>query len=532
MTDRRAPVRTMAMLVGVGLAVSACTTGGTAGSSGGATGSGGSAAAKTSAVSIALASDPTTLDPAKGSVAADFLMERMMFDTLVRQDDGGTVIPGLASSWKVTPTSATFTLQHGVSCSDGTALTATDVAKSLSRFADPATAAPAVGQVFGSNKPVITGDDQAGTVTVTLQTPWASMLNSLTIPQTSIVCPAGLANPQVLKDGLKGAGTGPYYSASASALKPGIGYALTARSGYTWGPKYQNAPAGTVPATVNMNVFASESTMANELLSGQLDYAGLTGPDTARFVGKSGYTVKGSPIVTMFAVFNERAGHATAKPAVRTAVAQALSQSAFNSAVTKGTGALINSIASSQVACVNTDKSLLTPYDAAAAKSALKGVKITVEGTNAVAAGAGNEYVQAALQAAGANVTLKNQDSATWSSDVLAGQGNWDVTVLPNLNLTNQMVVPASFFIGGPPPAGRNFGDIQNSAFTGAFQQANATTDPTAQCAAWQSAQAALLSSHDVVPLASVDAYSIYAKRIALLTPDGLFDPSTVRVAG
>ena len=530
MMNRRTTVRMTAMLVGVGLAVSACTTGSSTPGSG-STASGGTAATSSS-VAIAMSSDPTTLDPAKGSVAADFLMERMMFDTLVRQDNGGAVIPGLASSWKVTPTKATFTLQHGVTCSDGTALTATDVAKSLTRFADPATASPAASQVFGSNKPVITGDDQAGTVTVTLQTPWANMLNSLTVPQTGIICPAGLSNPQVLKDGLKGAGTGPYYLPSASALKPGISYKLTARPGYTWGPKYQGSGTGTVPATVNMDVFASETTAANEMLAGQVDYAGLTGPDTARFVGKSGYSIVNSPIVTMFAVFNERPGHATAKPAIRTAIAQALSQTAFNSAVTKGTGTLINSIVSPQVKCANTDKSLLTPYDPAAAKSALKGVKLTVDGTNAVAAGAGNEYVQAALQAAGANVTLKNQDSTTWSTDVLAGQGGWDVTVLPNLNLTNQMIVPASFFVGGTPPTGRNFGDIQDYGFTAAFQQAMSTTDPTAQCAAWQTAQAALLASHDVVPLASVDVHYITDKRVTALTPDGLFDPTTVRIAG
>ena len=66
------------MLVAASLAVAACTTG--------------SNATKTTGGqpprgSIALTADPTTLDPAKGTVAQDLLMERMLYHTLVQRDD-------------------------------------------------------------------------------------------------------------------------------------------------------------------------------------------------------------------------------------------------------------------------------------------------------------------------------------------------------------------------------------------------------------------------------------------------------------
>ena len=37
----------------------------------------------------------------------------------------------------------------------------------------------------------------------------------LALPQSGVICPAGLSDPGVLKGGLKGAGTGPYYLAAA-----------------------------------------------------------------------------------------------------------------------------------------------------------------------------------------------------------------------------------------------------------------------------------------------------------------------------
>ena len=49
----------------------------------------------------------------------------------------GQVVSGLAEKWRVGATSASFTLRRGVTCSDGTNLTASGVARSLSRASDP-----------------------------------------------------------------------------------------------------------------------------------------------------------------------------------------------------------------------------------------------------------------------------------------------------------------------------------------------------------------------------------------------------------
>ncbi|MBO2454029.1 ABC transporter substrate-binding protein [Actinomadura barringtoniae] len=503
-----------------GLAVSGCTTQSNGSSSGG---SGGGAKA-----SIAMASDPTTLDPQKGTVAADFLMARMLYDSLVRRDDGGKVVAGLATSWKATATKAEFTLRSGLTCSDGKPLTATQVATSISRFADPATGAVSAAQVFGpANKVTATGDDAGRTVTVSLANPWSDLLMGLTLPQAGIVCGTALDNPDLLKKGAKGAGTGPYYVATAT---PGSNYALAARDGYGWAPTFAKMPAGKPPENVDMRVVQSEATMANELQTGGLDYAGITGADSARFAGKPDFTLTPSPIVRMMIVFNERSGHPGADPKVRKAIAQALDRKAFNQAVTRGSGVLLTSIADSKVPCVSTDESLLTTSDPAAAKGVLKGVKVKVVGTNAVAAGAGNEYVQATLKAAGASVQLRNIDSATWGTDVLGNKGDWDLTVLPNLNLTNLLTTPASQLAGAEPPKGRNFGGVNNPGFVKGMGKAMATTDEAVKCGAWADAQKALLSANDVVPLAAANVFYISAKRVSGISPDGLFQPDMLRI--
>ncbi|MEV0096249.1 ABC transporter substrate-binding protein [Streptomyces sp. NPDC050738] len=506
--------------MGLGATATACTTSSGDGSTS-AKGDGGR-------VTAVMASDPTSLDPSKGTIAADFQMARMTYDSLVGRDDGGRIVSALAEKWSATATKAEFTLKSGITCTDGTKLTAADVAASLNRFGDPKNGAVAAAQVFGAGNTVTaTSDDASRKVTVQLKNPWSDLLFGLAMPQSGIICPAALKNPDLLKNGGKGAGTGRYYLTKA---QPGSVYNLTAHDGYTWGPAYAKQPAGTAPSSADMRVIQSEATMANELQTGTLDSAGFTGADAARFTGKAGFKMEPAPIVRMMVVFNERKGHPGADAKVRKAVAAALDRKAFNQAVTRGSGQLMTSIADAAVPCVSKDESLLTAYDTKAAAADLKGLKITVEGTNAVAGGAGNEYVQAALKAAGAKVTLRNVASATWGTEVLGNKGDWDLTVLPNLNLTNLLTTPASLMSGAEPPNGRNFGGIQNPDFDKAFGQALSTTDTAAKCAAWGTAQKSLLTRTDVVPLAAVNVYYVDGSRIVSAAPDGLYDPGTIRL--
>ena len=67
------------------------------------------------------------------------------YETLVYLAPDGEIRAGLAESWEETPTSVTYTLKEGITCGDGSELTATTVAENFSFVADPANQSPLLG---------------------------------------------------------------------------------------------------------------------------------------------------------------------------------------------------------------------------------------------------------------------------------------------------------------------------------------------------------------------------------------------------
>ena len=83
---------------------------------------------------IAIATEPGTLDPLYRPYRPDEQIARCFFDSLVLQDERQRLMPGLALSWRaVDDTTWEFRLRPGVHFSDGSELTAEDVAAALRR---------------------------------------------------------------------------------------------------------------------------------------------------------------------------------------------------------------------------------------------------------------------------------------------------------------------------------------------------------------------------------------------------------------
>jgi peptide/nickel transport system substrate-binding protein len=78
---------------------------------------------------------PTSWDPVTSSAGSDVQMHALVYDALTALDDTGNPVPYLAESWAYNDsgTRVTFTLRPGLAFSDGTALDADAVAKSLER---------------------------------------------------------------------------------------------------------------------------------------------------------------------------------------------------------------------------------------------------------------------------------------------------------------------------------------------------------------------------------------------------------------
>jgi peptide/nickel transport system substrate-binding protein len=138
-TQRRTPL-IIATALATAVTLAAC---GASGGSGGSSPSGSSSVSGQPVTGGTLTIDRTadifTFDPYNTQDDRSIFTEMEVYDRLVKLGaDGKTIEPELATSWTVAPggRSATFNLRSGVQFSDGTPMTADDVAYSLTRAAD------------------------------------------------------------------------------------------------------------------------------------------------------------------------------------------------------------------------------------------------------------------------------------------------------------------------------------------------------------------------------------------------------------
>jgi peptide/nickel transport system substrate-binding protein len=179
----------------------------------------------------AVVSGPISLDPAEATDSESAAVVRNVLDTLIFPNplDPGTFLPVLATRWQTENNGQryVFTIRRGVSFSDGTPLTAEDVAYSLQRvllqsseggpqglllapllgYESGDVAETLAGGTFAGNRAAllenttvqernavcvqiqqaIRGDPAAGTVTLDLVRPWAPLLATLSQPWAGIV---------------------------------------------------------------------------------------------------------------------------------------------------------------------------------------------------------------------------------------------------------------------------------------------------------------------------------------------------------
>ncbi len=530
------PVLTIAAVGALTLSLAAC----------GSSGPKGGTAASTpkyvngKTLTMVLSADPGSLDPDFTSLGVTYQVDQFLYDSLVNFDSKGNAEAGLAAKWTDSPTKATFTLRQGVTCSDGSALTASVVADNINFVADPANKSTRIG-VFVPPGAKATADDTTGTVTVTMTTPTAFLAR--TVGGLQIVCGNGMKDRGSLKEGADG--TGPYTLTNAA---PGTQYELTKRAGYTWGPGNYDASKPGLPAKVVLKVVANESTAANLLLSNQVNMAQIVGPDKQRLEAKSLFSQKVlAPLGELW--FNHKAGEPTSDETVRKALLQALDLKQLGQVVSGGSGTdPTGMVAFGMSPCSqNSVTGNLPSNDVAAAKSALDsagwtagsggvrtkgGKKLAITFDYPTSFGttmeSGAELVQKAWQAIGAQVTIKGLTTAQIGQQILAAQGQWTSGIIPlGVPLPSQLVP----FLSGPgAPNGSNFSDIQNSDYSADVQKA-ATASGTAGCPDWAAAEAALFQHADVAPFVN-SAVPIFAQGATFELTQGSVAPTSIRMLG
>ena len=324
---RRVAATTVATLVGLGAVAGTASAGDQAATEPAAGGT----------VTVVEGGDPGSLDPHLSVFVSTNRVNSFAYETLVYLGDDGEITPGLAESWEESPTTVTYTLKDGVTCADGTPLTATTVADNFSFVADPANQSPLLG-LYVPPGITVEADDAARTVTLTSEAPVPFMLQN-TGAGLFIVCAAGLADRSILAAGTDG--TGPFVLEEAVANDH---YTFSAREDYTWGPDGATSELPGFPSEVVVRIVENESTAANLLLSGEVNIAMVAGADRQR-VENEGYFVTDNEAIVGEFFFNQMEGLPTADVAVRQALMGALDLEELMSVQTAGNGALATGLA-------------------------------------------------------------------------------------------------------------------------------------------------------------------------------------------
>ncbi|WP_208928452.1 ABC transporter substrate-binding protein [Streptomyces rapamycinicus] len=478
---------------------------------------------------MSLNTDPATFDPALASGGDDYTVARLLYDTVVRKDSGNRLVGGIASTWRAEDAAHyTFTIRKGLTCSDGSPITPSTVARSLTRFASPETGSPGRTLALGSATATFTADDGAGTVKARLSAPWSDFLTGLSLPSAGIVCPAGLDHAEQLATGkVKGAFSGPYTLASS---RPAVSYRLTLRSGYTAWPRFAEPLRGVPAKHLDLTPITDYSTIATKLVSYSLDVGVVADENVNRFGGDSRFATSSASNTTTYLLFNERPGTVFAnRPDLRTAVARAIDAQTFSDIVSGKRGSVIRSVGSAKVPCVNTDRSSLVATDRAAAARKLKGVRFRIVGTTLLRGG--NDYIAEALRKAGAKVKADSLDNANWATVTSAGGKDWDINVQGDNNMMGTLT-SSLLRVMGPPTekGGRNKMGLVNDEGYAAVDRAMSKLDRTARCAALRSAQKSFLKRVDAIPLSTLPSTTVVAKGYSIRTFDDYLDPATLRI--
>ncbi|HEX6972275.1 MAG TPA: ABC transporter substrate-binding protein, partial [Limnochordia bacterium] len=220
---------------------------------------------------IGVPSDVITLDPARYPPHwVTDVVQRNVYDTLVRRGPGGEFVPGLARAWeRLTPTLWRFRLARGARFHDGSPLSADDVAASLRR-ALPGGLGPDALPLSQRIEPIAAVravDEQ--TLEIELKRPWPHLLAALT--HVGVV-PAPMASGPIEA----AVGSGPY---TVEAWVHGNRVVLARAEPIEAGTD-DGAAQGTVQRVVFEVIPDAEARFA-ALRDGRVDIAARLSPDMA-----------------------------------------------------------------------------------------------------------------------------------------------------------------------------------------------------------------------------------------------------------
>lgn len=242
-------------------------------------------------LNYALEDDPLNLDPLLSSAFIDRHIHYQIYDSLVRIDPSGKIIPWLAESWDTSPDArtVTFSLRKDVSYHDGSRFDAASARWNLERYR---TTEGSLRK--GELAPVDTVEAvDASTLRLTLKAPFAPLLSVLSDRASMMVSqPAVEAAGQDFTRKAFRAGTGPFVL--TEAVKDD--HLTLERNPSWWGRDSQTNAALPYVGRVIMRPIRDPTTRLTNLRTGNADVvARLAGKDVAAARADSSLTYTSIP---------------------------------------------------------------------------------------------------------------------------------------------------------------------------------------------------------------------------------------------
>jgi len=391
-----------------------------------------------------------------------------LFESLTRIAQDGSVVPGLARSWDVSPDALvyTFHLVTGAKFHDGTPFDANDVKFTLDRARGADSTNPQKGLFTPIAKVEVV---DPATVRVTLDHPVWNFLFNIGRGEAAIVAPESIAT-----DATRPVGTGPF---KFSAWVKGDHVDLVKN------PDYWGTPARLDKVTFK---FVSDPSAAYAaMLAGDIDaYPVFPALETLasfkkdpRFAVSIG-TTEGETILAMNngrAPFNNLA--------VRRAISMAVDRKAVIDGAQFGYGTPIGThFAPHNPAYV--DLTGMYPYDPGKAKQMLKdagfpnGFKATLKLPPVEYARRGGEIIASELKAIGVEVQIVPIEWAQWLTEVFAGK-DYDLTIVSHVEPLDIDIYARDDY----------YFDYHSDAFKKIMADLNLAIDPAKRTALLQAAQ-------------------------------------------
>lgn len=382
------------------------------------------------ALTMALSVDPDGLDPHRTVSASTFQITNNIYDTLLKVDASGALLPGLAESWEFSKDklSVTFKLRKGIAFHNGRPFTSEDVKFSLERLKDAESPRAADYSNIIDIRPL-----DENTIVLTTEKLDVALLTSLAYPWSAIVCRD--AASALKTDPI---GTGPY------TLKEWVPQQQLILE------KYEDYYGEARLETLYFKAMPDATAQISAFTSGELDIISITGDQMPVFEKNPDYNVIKTPMNSIQLMAMNLENEYLKDDRVRRAINYAVDKDSLINTVWWGYGEKIGSHYPT-VLKEYVDTTDLYTYDAERAKSLIKeagyedGINLRMAlPKNYTAYVNAGQVIANQLKEIGITCDIEIVEWAAWLSDVYNGR-EYDLTVVGHTGRLDPYILLARY---------------------------------------------------------------------------------------